>query len=561
MFRAVRWIAFSLFVCLIAWWASHLSTTSIVSPDHHPKLLVLVVFDQMRGDFLERWSSLYGPDGFNKLTSEGAWFTNCHYPYSMTVTGAGHATLGTGCLPSQHGIIENDWHDRTTGKNAYCATWGNRYRMVPDGAKSKSGKADGGAPNRLLEPALGDIVKEATSGKGKVIGISLKDRGGVLPTGMKADVCYWYDNNTGAFVTSDYYVGTLPACMKAFNKQKLADKWFGSAWSRFRTDLNYADYSGPDDVSGEGTGIKQGRTFPHPMTGGEDQPGSRFYDAVYTSPFGNDMTWAAARAILEHEKLGRGNHTDYLVISFSSNDAVGHVWGPDSQEVLDISLRSDLIMADMIRYLDAHVGRDRYLLALSSDHGICPLPEAASAKGQNAGRIDPVKEVLALELHLAAKFGFTGKWIEAISGAGLYLNDRTIKAAGRTYSDIEAEVAAWFSQRPYVQEVCTRSQMLHATGLSPLAQLNKNSFHPARSGDVMPLLKPYWFISKYTTGMTHGSPNNYDTHVPLLFFGSSVKPGKLNQKVSPQLAAVILAHSIDQKMPHARIEFVPEVFK
>ncbi|HMO37508.1 MAG TPA: alkaline phosphatase family protein, partial [Gemmatales bacterium] len=182
-----------------------------------PKLLILVVFDQLRGDFVSKWSELFGTTGFNRLKEQGAWFSNCHYPYSMTVTGAGHATMGTGCLPSQHGIVENDWYERTLPGEVYCAPFGDRYRMIPEGAKSKSGKSQGGAPDRLLVPTVGDYVKTSTQGQGKVIGLSMKDRGGVLPAGKKADICYWFDGSTGAFVTSNRYTDALPSYMQAFN--------------------------------------------------------------------------------------------------------------------------------------------------------------------------------------------------------------------------------------------------------------------------------------------------------------------------------------------------------
>jgi predicted AlkP superfamily pyrophosphatase or phosphodiesterase len=523
-------------------------------PDHAPKLLVLVVFDQMRGDYLARWSSLYGNDGFNKLIREGASFTNCHYPYSMTVTGAGHATLGTGCVPAQHGIVENDWYDRSIPAGVYCATYGDRYGMVPRGAKSKSGAAAGGAPVRLLVPALGDYVKAATSNRGKVIGISLKDRGGVLPTGTKADFCFWYDNNAGAFVSSTYYADSLPRYMTEFNKSRFADQWFNKPWTRFRTDINYATYSSEDDASGEGNGEKQGRTFPHPMTGGVKKPGTKFYDAVYTSPFGNDLTWAAAKVVIENEKLGQDANTDYLVVSYSSNDSVGHAYGPDSQEVLDISLRSDMIVAEMIAHLDAKVGRQNYVLALSSDHGICPNPEIARAAGHQAARIDPKLEVVELEFTLKVKYKTTVKWIEAIHGAGVYLNRQAIRQSGLTPQQAEDVVAQWFLSRPYAQEVYTRSQIMSDSTLPVMGQMVRNCFHPDRSGDVMPILKPYHFISKYTTGTTHGSPNEYDTHVPLVFFGGNVVPGKHTEKVSPQLAAVVLGQAIGQTLRDSQVK-------
>ncbi|MBL8822231.1 MAG: alkaline phosphatase family protein [Planctomycetia bacterium] len=546
--------------CVLAFHPSY-SRETIVKSRATPKLLLLVVFDQLRGDYLQRWSELYGENGFKKLMQEGRWYSNCHYPYSMTVTGAGHATLGTGCTPAQHGIVENDWYDRSTRTEAYCASMYDRYKMIPEGARSKAGKDSGGAPDRLMVPALGDVVKAATSNKGKVIGISMKDRGGVLPTGKKADICYWYDNNEGAFVTSSFYTDRLPSYMQQFNQQKYADKWFGRNWERLRTDIDYEKYSGPDDQTGEGTGTSQGRVFPHSMTGGLSKPGSKFYDAVYNSPFGNDLTWAAAKVVIENEQLGMDDETDYLAISFSSNDAVGHIWGPDSQEILDITLRSDRLIAEMIGYLDERVGKDNYVLALSSDHGVCPIPEIQQKLGLKPGRVEVKLTLKELETYLARKYPVNGKWIDAATGAGLYINHQSLKHAGIEKKQMETEIAAWFKSKDYVKEVFTRTEIMSTAPLEGFGEPIRLCFHAERSGDVFPVLQPYWFLSTYKTGTTHGSPHEYDTHVPLLFYGSKVNAGVSRERVSPQLAAVGLAATIGGKLEHSTVQIPGDLFK
>jgi predicted AlkP superfamily pyrophosphatase or phosphodiesterase len=526
-----------------------------------PKLLVLVVFDQLRGDYLQRWNELFGNKGFKRLMQEGRWYTDCHYPYSMTVTGAGHATLGTGCVPAQHGIIENDWYDRSIGASVYCATMGDRYRMIPAGSRSKSGKDGGGSPDRLLVPTLGDLVKEVTNQRGKVIGISMKDRGGVLPAGKKADICFWYDSNTASFVTSDYYTDKLPEYMQRFNQTKYADQWFGKNWERYRSDIDYDRYSGQDDQAGEGTGSSQGRVFPHAMTGGLSQPGAKFYDAVYSSPFGNDLTWAAAKVIIENEKLGSDEATDYLVVSYSSNDSVGHIWGPDSHEVLDITLRSDRLMADMLDYLDEKIGKGQYVVAMSSDHGVCPLPEIQQKLGLKPGRLDVELFLKELEGYLSRQHPVNGKWIEAVSGAGLYLNHNTLKQAGVEQKQIEEELAAWLKSKDYVHEVWTRTQMMSSETLSGFGEQIRLCFHPEKSGDVFPVLKPYWFLGKYKTGTTHGTPHSYDTHVPLIFLGGRVNPGISQERVSPQLAAVGLAATLGKTLQHSQVTVPADLIK
>jgi len=526
-----------------------------------PRLLVLVVFDQMRGDYLSRWSGLFGPDGFRRLTSEGAWFNNCHYPYAVTVTGVGHASLGTGCLPSQHGIIENNWYDRRAGQGVYCATLEGRFRMVPAGSRSKAAGSQGGAPSRLLEPTVGDAVKQSTGGRGKVIGISMKDRGGVLPTGARADICYWYDDTQGTFVTSNYYADHLPAYMTDFNRQKYAERWFAKDWSRLRPDIDYLSFSSPDATPGEAEDKSKRTIFPHDMAGADKRIGSQFYNCVYTSPFGNDLTWAAAKAVIENEHLGQDDDVDYLAISYSSNDAVGHMFGPDSQEVLDITLRSDLIVADMIRFLDEHVGRDHYLLALSADHGICPLPEIARANHPDAARIDPKPVREGLEAYLNARYGTRFKWVEAITSGGIYLRDKVVQAAGRNRTEVEDACRTWLLTQPYVQTVYTRSQLLAATAPDSLMALVRGSFHPERSPDVMPVFRPYVLLTSYRTGTSHGSPHEYDTHVPLVLFGSGVTPQVRSERIPPQAAAAILTASIGQRLPHAIAEAPAGLFK
>ncbi|TMQ30186.1 MAG: alkaline phosphatase family protein, partial [Planctomycetota bacterium] len=274
-----------------------------------PRLAVLIVFDQMRGDYLKRWQKLYGTGGFRRLCTEGAWFTNCHYPYANTVTAAGHASIATGCSPAEHGIVGNDWYDRRTGEKVNCVADG-RYERVPY-LPARSGlplmpgeelERTNISPERLLAPTIGDALKAATHGAGRVVSLSLKERSAVLPAGRHPDACYWFDSGSGLFVTSTYYRERLHPWLVDFNRSRLADRWFGLSWRRLRPDLNYALYSGPDDVPTEGLGIGQGRTFPHSLTVGKP----RYYQALTNSPFGNDLLLELARQAIDGEGLGNG---------------------------------------------------------------------------------------------------------------------------------------------------------------------------------------------------------------------------------------------------------------
>jgi hypothetical protein len=520
----------------------------------------------MRGDYLTHWQSLFTKGGFERLLKEGTWFQNCHYPYANTVTAAGHAALATGCSPAKHGIVGNDWYDRAAGKDVISVE-SDRYQPVPPprpdtGKRRDKKKPYGAAPARLLVPALGDTLKEATGGKGRVVSLSLKDRSAVFLAGKKADACYWFNTGAGAFVTSTYYRDKLHAWVTDYNRARPADGWFGKDWTRLCPDLDYVRHSGPDDVKGEWTGYKQGRTFPHPTTGGLKKPGKAYYEAVLNSPFGNDLLLGLVKKAVTAERLGQNDVPDLLCVSFSSNDLVGHTWGPDSQEVFDVTLRSDRLMKDLLQFLDARVGKDRYVVAVSADHGICPLPEVARSRGKKAGRI----EARALKTR-ANKFlneTFNGdedsvNWIEAAVYPWIYLNRGVVKARKLPSRKVEEALAGWLARQPGIQTAYTRTRLLQGPMKDdPIGERVRQSFHPDRCGEVTVVLKPYFLMTSLTTGTTHGTPHAYDTHVPLLVYGCGIAAKVRKEPVTPQAAAVILAHALGIKPPSAAEAPLPE---
>lgn len=526
------------------------------------KLAVLVVFDQMRGDYLKRWDALFGEGGFHRLTRDGAWFQECHYPYAHTVTGAGHASVLTGCWPWKHGIIANEWYDRAVGEQVYCATT-DRYQRVPPpaGADGKKKKQEGGNPDRLLSPTLGDALKAATGGKGRVVALSLKDRGAVLPGGKKADACYWFDASAGIFITSTYYRDRQHPWAEEYNRGRPADRWFGKPWQRLRADLDYARYSGPDDVPGEGRGVLQGRVFPHRMTGGLKEPGRLYYEALYNSPFGNELLLGLVKAALAGEKLGTRDTPDLLAVSFSCNDPIGHCWGPDSQEVMDVTLRSDLIVKELLTLLDAQVGKGRYSLVLTVDHGVCPLAEVARAQGHDADRLPTSLLKEEAEEFLEQTYG-RGGWVKAAEHPWVYLNQSLIKERGLKAADVEAALAGWLVKQPGIQAAYTRTQLLAGVPADDaIGRMVRRSFHPDRAGDVAVVVKPYYQITQFLTGTGHGTPHPYDTHVPLLVYGPGVKAGVRKDRVAPQAAATILAHALGIKPPaDAEVPLPDELF-
>jgi Type I phosphodiesterase / nucleotide pyrophosphatase len=535
----------------------HSSRAAEPPPAEKPRLIVLVVFDQLRGDYLTRWDSLFGEGGFHRLEKDGAWFQNCHYAYSDTVTAAGHASLATGAMPRTHGIIGNEWFDRTADSSVYCVT-SERYERVPprfggDSVEADTKKPKGVSPDRLLAPTLADALKEATGGKGRVVALSLKDRSAVLPGGRRPDACYWLDVVNGEFITSTYYRDRLHPWVAEFNRSAAVDTWMGKKWMRLRTELDYEKYSGPDDVVGEGT-LLFGRTFPHSLGGGGAITiKAAYYGSLYNSPFGNDVLLGLAQRAIEAEKLGSRETPDLLCLSFSSNDAIGHCWGPDSQEVLDVTLRSDEIVKQLLASLDKQVGKGRYVLALSADHGVCPLPEAARKRGADAGRIDSSLLVKNATAFLGETFhvpATDNRWVEANIGPWLYLNRALLVRHNLKQPEVEAALAGWLRKQNGVQGVYTRSQLLAGVAEEDVVgQFVRQSFHPERSGDVRIIEKPYHLLTTRLTGTNHGTAHAYDTHVPLLVYGSGVRPGVRREAITPQAAAVILAKALGIKPP------------
>jgi predicted AlkP superfamily pyrophosphatase or phosphodiesterase len=522
-----------------------------------PKLVVLVVFDQMRGDYLKRWEELYGDGGFKRLMKDGAWFTNCHYPYAFTLTAPGHASLATGCSPDKHGIVANDWYSR------------DEAAIVSSTTPPPNELRKGGGPYRRLQSTFADSLM-GVSKKSKVASLSIKERAAIMLAALHAQICYWFNSKTGNFVTSPFYREDPHGWVTQFNKSKPADVWRGTSWERLHPKLDYARYSGPDDFPAEGSGYEQGQIFPHPFVQGSDPKRSNYYNAITNSPMGNVLLLALAKRAIEAEMLGQRDATDVLCLSFSSNDSIGHCWGPDSQEVLDVTLRSDVLMKELMDYLDTKVGKDRYVMALSADHGICPLPEFARRQGKEAGRVIPELLTTQAEAFLNKHFlkdGQKASWFEtARSNSWVYFNRATLKDKDVNVTEAAAEkaLADWLVKQPGVQSAFTRTELLEGPLADPIGRMVQKSFYPDRSGDVIVVLRPYHLFSQpldsktaaYRT--THGSPHPYDTHVPLLVMGPGIAPGQRTERVTPQAMASILARAMGVPAPKGAEAPVPD---
>jgi hypothetical protein len=551
-----------------------LPLASQAAPPEKPKLIVLVVFDQMRGDYLERWGDLFGKDGFHRLERDSAWFQNCHYPYAITKTAAGHASLATGCSPERHGVITNEWFDRDSEEMFYCVE-SNRYTQVPppprvektpDKEKKKDKEkeaAEGVSPESLKAPTFADALKKATGGKSRVVSLSFKDRSAVLLGGAKADACYWFDVRTGNFVTSTYYRDRVHPWVDTFNRDRSADAWYGKAWTPLDPKLNYRKLSLPKGSKEE---PEDDGIFERKLRAITKTPNFIYYRTLYATPFGNELLLQLAKRAIEAEGLGKREAPDLLCVSFSSNDAIGHIWGPDSPEVLDITLRSDLIVKELLACLDAQVGKGKYMLALTADHGICPLVETSAELGLKALRVPSSLLKLDADDFLRKKFGKDnpkGRWVLGRAEPWVYLNKTLIRERGLEIADVESELAKWYESQPGILKAYTRTQMVNGIAADDaIGQSVKRSFYAERCGDVAVILKPYCLFSQALgVGTNHGTPHDYDTHVPLLVMGPGSRTGKYRERVTPQAVVPIFAEAAGITPPAACEAKVPESLK
>lgn len=538
------------------------------SADGGGKLVVMVVFDQMRGDYVERWKQHFGPNGFERLKREGVWFSNAHVPYAAASTGPGHASLATGAPPSVHGIIENRWYDRGRGKIVLAPNSEEAYDRVPPAPGEYREKWPSLAPTRLLAPTVGETLIDLRKTAGRAFSLSLKARSALLMAGQQSNGAYCFDTSNGEFHTTSFYRKTVPSWVDGFNRSNVAAKWSGKNWDRLKPAAVYEAF-GPDDVPGEGGLIYKGRrTFPHPLP---DERKEDYYTALEFSGYGNDLLWAFAKAAIDGEKLGRNGTTDLLCVSFSTNDLIGHAFGPDSHEVMDITLRSDQMMAELLAYLDEKVGRDRYSLVMTADHGVCPIPEVSVKDHPTAKRLNIYEFTNGLDDHLDKVFGkkddVPGQWLEKDAAIKdcypwLYLNRRTIEALGVTQEQVENAAAAWLRERSTPLTVFTRTQLTKGTfpaaekEFGVMAQL---SFHPDRAGDLY-LIPPAFDLAlpPLSQGSDHGTPHEYDRHMPILAYGVGVKKtGERKDAVSSLIVAPLVSKLLGINAPAKATEKLP----
>lgn len=505
-----------------------------------PKLVVGIVVDQMRWDYLYRYYERYeAKGGFKRMLGQGFSYENTMIPYAPTVTGCGHACIYTGSVPAINGITGNQWWDKEKKRAVYCSEDKSVYTV---GSDTKLGQM---SPRNLLVSTIGDELRLATNFKSKVVGVSLKDRGSIIPAGHSANAAYWYDNNAGKWISSTYYMKELPAWVRSYNDLKPVDKYYEKGWSLLYPSNTYTQSTG-DTMAYEARIF--GKAFPYDMKElvGKD------YGKIATTPMGNSMTAEFAKLAIVGEQLGMDNITDLLTISFSSTDYIGHSFGPNSIEAEDGMLRLDKDLGSLLDYLDQKIGKGQYTVFLSADHGVAQIPEFLTENKLPAGRFYMANLVKTINSELKEKYK-TGPLILSNDNYQLALDHSRIDSAGINDSDL----LAWLEKRLYQEPAIDRAFPLEKLNTTPLpATIRKminNGYYPRRSGDLQMILKPGYIDAYSSTGTTHGIWNPYDAHIPLLWYGWGIKAGRSSKEVYMTDIAPTLAALLHIQMPSGTI--------
>ncbi|MFD1615391.1 alkaline phosphatase PafA [Gelatiniphilus marinus] len=499
-----------------------------------PKLVVGIVVDQMRYDYLTRFESKFGAGGFMRMINQGFNCKNNHFNYVPTYTGPGHASVYTGTTPKYHGIIGNNWYDKAIKKRVYCAG-DDAYKSV--GTSATSGQM---SPHRMKTTTFTDENRLFTQMRGKTIGIAIKDRGAVLPAGHTANAAYWFHGKEeGNWISSTFYMNELPKWVKDFNAKKSVSKYL-TQWHTLY-DINTYTESGSDLNTFEG-GFKgkETATFPYQLDVLKDKNGG--YDLLKATAYGNNLTTDFALAALKGEQLGQGEDTDVLALSYSSTDYVGHNFGVNSKEIQDTYLRLDKELERLFNALDAHVGKGNYTVFLTADHAAIDVPAYLQSVNIPAGYLNNGKTRKQFEAFMETTFK-DSDLIENISNNQIFLNREKIKTLGLKLTEVQNAIVNELITYDHIDKVYTATTMRSTQFNTGIEAMLQKGFNQKRSGDILIVPDPA-FISYHKTGSTHGSGLNYDTHVPLLFYGKGIKHGQTLQKtditdIAPTMSALL----------------------
>jgi hypothetical protein len=508
-------------------WLGSIPTAFASAYNAHPKLVVVIVIDQFRGDYLERYRDQFGDGGFRVFLEHGANFTDCNYDYANTRTAPGHATLFTGSYTSGHGIVANEWWDQQKKK---------RVTSVEDDSTKLVGASKAGpgaSPHNLMSDTLGDELKLATAGKARVFAISLKDRAAVLPAGFSGDAAYWIDQKTGDWITSTYYRPDLPEWVRNFNGSHRAEKYLNREWKD--SDGNILGSTAPRNGKNKDK---------------DDEPAS-FYQIVGSTPFANDYQFEFAKELVLYEKLGAGPATDLLMISLSANDILGHQVGPDSPQMRSMALELDRSLAEFFNFLGHQIGMANVWMALSADHGIAPLPDFAKTLRLPAANLDANALREQINSLLSKKYAKKADYVLDLDYPVAWLDKDAFAGTlgAKDESVAEGEVGEAMKQMGFTGYFA-KSQL--ARGDIPPTEIGRRYAHSySPEGGYYVIGIPVPFQVGITKGTDHASPFSYDTHVPLAFYGLAFQPGIYRSHAEPVDLAVTLASLLGINAPTA----------
>jgi len=527
-----------------------------------PRLAVVVSVDQCRADYLERFLPWFAEGGFRRLLDQGVVFTDAHHRHAMTATAPGHATIVTGVHANVHGIIANEWFDVAAGRSV-GAVEDPRAPIVgaprptvhlPAGAGDTE---ESGSPRQLLAATVGDQLKLRYGSQCRVISIANKDRAAIFMGGRLADAAYWM--HAGRFVTSRYYRDALPEWLEKFNAEDRINRVFGHTWDRLLEKSIYDAVQGPDDAPGEESRLGLGLTFPRKIDGGQPVIGPEFYNAYRLDPHGSEVLGQLAQRAVVAEQLGHHAAPDLLCVGFSQTDYTGHSFGPDSHEIMDSILRLDRVLAEFFVFLDREIGAGKYLVVLTGDHGVSPLPERIQTFNRDvvSGRLDFPKMNREVEAALTSAFGAPadGAAWSVHDSYGYRLLPATLAARKVASAAAQSVVKAVLARSPQVAVVWTRDELRGQVPASGrYLEEWRLSFNAARSQDVLFTPPPY-VVERVPAGSNHGTPYDYDNHVPLVWCGVGLAPATRRERVGTDAIAPTLASLLGvPRPPEARAD-------
>lgn len=509
------------FISILLFLSGFYTAQNSVSKFQKPKLVVGIVVDQMRHDYIYRYWDRYGSGGFKRLIQKGYFYKNTQYNYVPTYTGPGHASIYTGSTPATHGIIANDWFLKNENKTIYC-TEDKTVKTI--GSESKAGLM---SPKNMLTTTIGDELKLSNNQKSKVIAVSLKDRSSILPGGHSANAAYWFDGSCGKFITSTYYMNQLPDWLNHFNQLELAKKYLTQGWNTLYPLSSYTASISDDNHFEKAPNKKEKPIFPYEY---KSQIENNDYDIIRATPYGNTLIKDLAISCLKNEGLGKGPETDLLCVSFSSTDYVGHSYGPRSVEIEDVYLRLDKDLEALLNSLDSIVGKNNYLLFLTADHGACDVPNYLIEQKIPAGYIKSSEIEKMTKEFCVSKFG--DSLIYSISNQQVFLNEKKITSLKLNKNDIEKQLADYLITIPGIAEAYP-SEILKYQAYPEgwFKHLIQKGYNHVRSGNIAFSYNPAW-MEYMEKGTTHGAAYSYDTHVPLIFYGLNIPAGQSVKKVS-----------------------------